>query len=499
MKTQTLRSLALGGALALFSVVPAGAQPASFFDKYVALGDSLTAGVESQCLVERNQVNSYPAQLAHLFGVNDFQQPIVQEIALTNPPVGTTCLGAVFVPPATISVGPVSQMGSPLNLLLQRPYDNLGFPGAEVADLTQLTHSTSAQPSSALVLRNVTGSPLDGTSAVDQADLLLAPVQNNIVTLWIGSNDVLGAATSGIVVDGVTVTTVADFTASYGAILDAIGPVTSTMARANIPDVTAIPFTSTIPPVLVDPATRQPVLIDGHPVALLGQGDAANPCVPVAPDQGCPLPTGTLVTLPASALLAQGIGIPVAAGGTGQPLPHGFIDASGAHGGVTLYPDEVAFLQQRVVDYNQAIASFDPIIVVDIYSILNDVRAHGYHVGGLTLTSTYVTGGIFSYDGVHPSTIGYTLIADEFVKAINANAPGGAQIPRPDFSTALFTPNVPTPAGSVRGGGPWGYNFDIWRQVLSQTMPQSMAVFLPSLSPERSSGAGRTRVVGPRD
>ncbi len=500
MKTQTLRSLAFGGALALFSVVPVRAQQTPFFDKYVALGDSLTAGVESGCVVQRNQVNSFPAVLARVFGIDDFEQPLVQEIALTNPLVGVPCLGATFIPPSTISVGPVSQMGSPLNLFLQRPYDNLGMPGANVADLTQLRHGnpdgTTAEKSAALVLRNVPGSPFDGTNAVEQAGVLLAPVPNNIVTLWIGNNDVLGAATSGIVVDGVTVTTLADFTDSYAAILDAIDPVTSTMARANLPDVTAIPFTTTIPPVLVDPATRQPVIIGGQPVPLLGQGDDAFPCVPVAPDQGCPLPTGTLVTLPASSLLAQGIGIPVAAGGTGLPLPHGHIDATGAHAGVTLYPDEVAFLQQRVVEYNQVIASFDPIIVVDIYAIFNDIRARGFHIGGLTLTTTFVTGGIFSYDGVHPSTIGYTVIADEFIKALNLS--GGAAIPRPDFSEVLFTPNVPAPTGSVRGGGPWGYNFELWRQVLTQTMP-NMAVSLPSLAPERPTGNRGTRTVGPRD
>ncbi len=85
----------------------------------------------------------------------------------------------------------------------------------------------------------------------------------------------------------------------------------------------SLPFVTTIPPVLVNPATRQPVLINGQLVPLLGQGDAAYPCIPVPPDQGCGLPPGSRVTLPASQLLAQGIGIPVAAGGTGQPLPNG--------------------------------------------------------------------------------------------------------------------------------------------------------------------------------
>ncbi len=258
MKTKTLRSLALGGALALLAAAPAGAQE-PFFQQYVALGDSLTAGVESNCLVQRNQLNSFPAVLAQSFGMTNFQQPLVQEIALTSPLVGSPCLGAVFVPPSTISVAPVSQMGSPLNLLLPVPYNNLGIPGARVADLTELTHGdqhgTYIEQSAALVLRNVTGSPLDGTSAVQQANILLAPAPNNMVTLWIGNNDVLGAATSGIVVDGVTVTSLADFTSSYQAILDAIDPATAAMALANIPDVTAIPFTTTIPPVLVDPAT----------------------------------------------------------------------------------------------------------------------------------------------------------------------------------------------------------------------------------------------------
>jgi len=68
MKTRTLRGrrarnkvvIALASALALLAAGPAQAQ----FDKYVALGDSLTAGFESNCLVQRNQVNSYPAVLA---------------------------------------------------------------------------------------------------------------------------------------------------------------------------------------------------------------------------------------------------------------------------------------------------------------------------------------------------------------------------------------------------------------------------------------------------
>jgi lysophospholipase L1-like esterase len=464
MKKRTL--VALASTLALLAAGPAAAQ----FDKYVALGDSLTAGFESGCLVQRNQVNSFPAQLARALGITDFEQPLVQEIALTNPLVGSACLGPSFVPPASITIVPVSQMGPPLNALLPRPYDNLGMPGANVVDLTQLRHGdpngTSIQRIAALVLRNIPGSPFDGLNAVDEANILLASsAGSNLLTLWIGNNDVLGAATSGVVVDGVTLTTVDSFTASYQAILDAIPP-NVTLVKANIPDVTAIPFTTTIPPVLVDPATRQPVVIGGNFVPLLGPGDAAFPCTPVPPDQGCALPPGTLVNLPASAQLALGVGIPVAAGGTGLPLPHGhFVPPATVVPGVVLYPDEVALLQDRVDAYNGVIASLAAgAPLVDIHSFFQDVVAHGYEIGGITLTTSFVTGGIFSYDGVHPSSAGYGIVADQFALALQQ---AGIDVPRPDLSGILFEPNVPAPAGAVADGGIWGYSPRTWREAMA--------------------------------
>ncbi|HQT93371.1 MAG TPA: hypothetical protein PK435_01950, partial [Thermoanaerobaculaceae bacterium] len=44
----------------------------------------------------------------------------------------------------------------------------------------------------------------------------------------------------------------------------------------------------------------------------------------------------------------------------------------------------------------------------------------GRIVGGIKLTSDFLTGGIFSYDGVHPQSLGYAIIANEWIKVINA-------------------------------------------------------------------------------
>ena len=504
MNKNTLRSASLGAVLALLAALPSTLE-AQQYQQYVALGDSLSAGWQSGCLVQRNQLNSYPAVLAQIFFDGTFQMPLVEEIALTNPPT-TVCLGAIFIPPATVTVAPVSEMGPPLNATLPQPYNDLAIPGAEVADLTTLTHGdvngTDLEKLSALILRNVTGSPFDGTSAVQQAGALLAPAASAaIATLWIGNNNTLGASTSGIVVDGVTLVSQASFQASYDAIIAGIPPGVK-LVVANIPEVTAIPFSTTIPPILVDPTTRKPVLVGGSLVPLLGQGDSAFPCTPVPPDQGCALPPGTLVNLSASSLLGQGVGIPVVAGGTGLPLPHGHIDGTGAHGGVTLYPDEISLLEQRTAEYNDVIASSSGgAVLVDVNARFKEVAAAGYNVGGITLTTAFLTGGLFSYDGVHPSTIGYAVVADDFILAINSQTSSAYR--RPDFSSVLFTPNVPPTGASVTaGGGPWNYTFDMWRGVLGSTVsPRVMSVTLPFVPAPRLAPqppAGRpNRSLGP--
>lgn len=482
MQQKTLRSLALAAGIGALAAAPALAQ----FDHYVALGDSLTAGVEGNCLVARNQEASFPAVLAQQLHQTDFQQPLVQELALTSPLVGNPCLGAVFIPPSTITVGNISQQGAPLNALLARPYDNLGLPGAHVDDLIDITHAnpngTTAEQFAALVLRNVPGSPFDGSNAVTQANIL-AP---DLITLWIGANDILPAALTGVFLPGVTVTPEAEFSQDYAAVLASITGPGRTIVAANIPELTAIPFTTTIP---------SRITVPGGSVAVLGPGNAAYPCVPVAPDQGCPVPDGTLVTLPASSLLAQGIGVPVALGGTGIPLPDGRFTGTAIVPGVLLYPDEVAQITAFIESYNATIATQIAGaggVLVDLHGLFDEVSVHGYEIGGLLLTSQFLTGGLFSADGFHASSIGYTIAADEFIKVMNAEL--GLEIPRPNFSHVLFTPNVPQTGSGVRDGGRYHYTLEMWKQLLTSTnAARGYALQMPEA--DRVTARGGPRVV----
>ena len=47
-------------------------------------------------------------------------------------------------------------------------------------------------------------------------------------------------------------------------------------------------------------------------------------------------------------------------------------------------------------------------------------KSSGIQYNGVNYSTTFVTGGSFSLDGVHLTGKGYAVIANEFIKAINA-------------------------------------------------------------------------------
>jgi lysophospholipase L1-like esterase len=377
----------LVGALALALVFPVAgaAQPdtgQANFTRYVAIGDSLTAGFQSGSLYSSSQINSYPALIYRQATgqATGFEQPLVSEPGIP----GRLVLRSL----APLSITPSDGQGAPTNLTLQRPYNNMAVPGARVRDVLVTTTGGLHD----VVLRR------SGT-ALQQA-LALSPT---FVTIWIGNNDALAAATSGVVIDNVTLTTVDRFETDFRAIVDAVAATGARMAIANIPAVTTIPYVTTIPSVVVNPATSQPVLIGGNPVPLIGPNGL--------------LGAGDRVLLPASSLLAQGIGIPTALGGKGTPLPDSAV----------LSAAEIATISARVDAFNNVIrtvAQQRNAAFIDANGLLREVAQRGVPVGGVTFSAAFLTGGIFSYDGVHPTSFGYAYIANAFIEAINGQFGG---------------------------------------------------------------------------
>jgi hypothetical protein len=169
------------------------------------------------------------------------------------------------------------------------------------------------------------------------------------------------------------------------------------------------------------------------------------------------------VTLAASTLLGQGIGIPTALGGTGAPLPDE----------VVLDPSEIAIIQDHVTANNQAIREIcgaANIPVLDVNALLGELATSGRHVGGITLNSAFLSGGVFSYDGIHPNDIGYALMANEFIRVINAS---GGSLPPVDLGAVLGVTGAA--AGGVRASAlppssgewvPFEFSMDAYASLL---------------------------------
>ena len=152
-----------------------------------------------------------------------------------------------------------------------------------------------------------------------------------------------------------------------------------------------------------------------------------------------PLSTGTYVTLAASSLLAKGVGIPTSVGGTGLPLP----------GEAILDQAEVAIIQDRVRANNQAIrdvAQANGATVLDLNATYAELTANGRNVGGVAITSEFLVGGLFGYDGIHMTDLGYALVANEWIPALAAA--GAATLPLVDLGPFLGLTAAASTSGS---------------------------------------------------
>jgi len=406
---------------AIVAVPLFAARGSANFTTFVAIGDSYGAGLESGSLNLNHQRFSWPAVIARQAGVADFQQPLVSFPGIGNE---LQLVDIIHFPPTIL---PAPGTAQPINLNLPRPYNNLSVPGATVTDVITLIGkeqaTNTARAFAQFILRGL------GTE-VDQA-LAQKPT---FIAIWIGGNDALGSVLAGT---PAVLTPVDTFRTSYNAMLDKLvaGAPAAGMVVGNIPNnVLALPFIASVPPVLIDPATRRPVIgSNGQPIFLvadLGGGMIGQ------------LPPGSLVLLTASSKIASGFGIPSSLAmippfnqlpNVGKPLADTDV----------LPPPEPAAIVARVNDFNtvinQAAAQRD-IPVADIKGLFDRVTA-GMLVGPIAINSAFITGGFFSLDGFHLTDIGYTLFADEYIKTINAAY--GSSIPLAPLSDFLQN-NLPT-------------------------------------------------------
>lgn len=364
------------------------------FSVYLAIGNSLTAGVQNSGATvagwkQSYQEVSYPAQIARQAGIITFTQPLLANNGLGY--VKLDSFNRVTGKPSISTVNPSTSTPS-----VARPYHNMGVPGALLIEAPTAYDSAS----SSAARGGQPGNKLFNLVHQGQGTWLsLADSLNpTFISFWLGNNEVLGAATKG---SGTAVATPAQFAQAFRYMIGNLKALTPApgMVTANIFDVTSIPFVTELK------------LADYDSLHNL------NASFPQTPTEFAETDIQYLLLSAGSAFQA-GYGIPTALGGLG-PLPGNF----------TLTANEVTSLGLTVQAYNDSIdfiARQYGVPVVNVNQVLHNIAAvsgkagTGYNIGsGIKVKTDFITGGIFSLDGVHPNTLGYAMITNEFIKTIN--------------------------------------------------------------------------------
>jgi len=366
---------------------------------YVAVGTSLSSGYESGGLVDRHQVHSFPSIFARQIGKT--VDIVGGSGTFTQPTINFDGIPALleiksYSPLIISNAGRTT--GAPTNLTQPFAFHNMGIPGAIIVDLVDTTNYHNTVPP---VSRNnfTYFNIIQRTRGTVLAQALsLAPT---IMSIEYGANEVLGpSATQGVAPDPGTGPVYAQLMTIALNSIHAALPGTR-VAVFNVPDVTAIPFFTTLSAFTLSAST-------GQPLPLVGASGALQP--------------GDLVLLSAAGLIATtGTGIP--AGGVnylnpgvpsnGQPLPESLI----------LRASEVSATRAVVAQLNAVVDSVStrPFATkVDLAGLLATIATTGVSIGGVNYTNDFVTGGLFSLDGVHPNDLGYALMANTMIESINA-------------------------------------------------------------------------------
>jgi len=455
------------------------------FTRTVAVGNSLTAGFQSGALRRDKQEVSFPAMIAQQLqkvGGGDFKQPLLAD----GVGVGSTgnaefgifikadCQGTVGPSPGPIaSAGQLDQFASSVGAA--GPYNNVGVPGAKSFHVVAPGYGNPVNIQAGL------GNPYYGRFAnpLDFDETMLgAAVRANptFFTLFIGSNDVLSYATSGgsgvdqtgntdvLTYGSNDITDPNAFAAVYSQIVTALTANGAKGAVATIPDVTSIPFFTTVP-IGTDAVSQaqadqlNSALAYGAYNAGLDQvaADTSNPFTKAFTQQMAdarkisftagqintfvvmdPSLTDLTVVNPALVSMRQirpgelltlttpGDSIRCAQWGTAKPIAPQF----------HLTSDEIKSIGDAVASYNstiKSIANANGLAFVDANARLKELATTGIVESGVAFSDAFISGGAFSLDGVHPATRGYAIIANDFIDAINSTY--GANVPKLDVAS----------------------------------------------------------------
>lgn len=384
------------------------------FSQYIAVGNSLTAGFSDGGLYLEGQQAAFPNLLAEQMkaaGGGAFTSPFFD--ASQSNGSGYLRLKAIVDGYPVLENETTKLAFRDANKYLAKhldPIQNLGVPGMRL-DLAFYPPFSSLNNFFERLL------PDEDVGTKDYFSYATAH-EHTFFSFWLGNNDALGFATGGghVTPENAGTTQLTDkdtFAALYANFINGLTEKGQKGIVATIPDVTAIPFftTVTIAALLSEAKAAAPDRADEIQVIFIQDETAALPNLP----NGVRVATNEdLIVLP---FMSAGLlGKPNALG-----LPYGLHPANPIENQYILDKTEVARVKDYVSSYNSAIktiAESKGLAVADVYTYLNQVN-HGMLINGAEINGTFITGGAFSLDGVHLTPKGNALITNLFIREIN--------------------------------------------------------------------------------
>ena len=402
--------------------VPAPSAGTANFTTYVSLGNSLTSGYADGDLFRSGQLNSYPSMLATQFSfvgrTGDFKQPLmVDEFGFGNRLKFT---GLTATGPTIVSYGPASPANF-ASIAAAGPYYNMGVPGAKSFHLPAVGYGNAANGAGNYNPYFARFAVNPATSSILSDALALHPT---FYSLWIGNNDVLLYALAGGSSDAIT--PLATFTASVTAVVTALKATGAKGVMANIPDISSLPYFNTVAynALYITDAASITALNTAYGNGALGIrfSSGYNPFViadPLAPMGMRQIKSTELVllNLPTDSVKLKGWG-------SQKPIPAKYI----------LDETELASIRTATTNFNTSLASIataNSIPMIDMNAKLLQIKS-GMVISGMKFNTSFISGGLFSLDGVHLTPRGYAIVANYFIDGINTYY--NATVPRVEIS-----------------------------------------------------------------
>jgi lysophospholipase L1-like esterase len=407
---------------------PAGS---GLFDSYVSLGNSITAGYQSGGINDSTQKRSYAVLLAGQMGTR-FAYP---SIAMPGcpPPIANFLTQARAT---TTTSGPTTGSSCFLRAGTAAVLNNVAVPGATSFD----PDAPGGTPFSNLLTQLILGGQ-DQVQRARQANPTFA-------TVWIGNNDVLAPALSGVLVPlaGVSpgLTPQTTFQTNYDAI---IADLTKTPSRIKggvligVFNVTNVPVLFPVSLLLNSPQFK----------GAFDQAAGYNPAssdpfknTPINIEANCTANPTTLVSFLIAPQIAafrnDSTKAPTARTGHPPDISCGTSSIYPAPVGQVfiLEPSEITAVSNAVTAMNSYIASkaqsvgfayFDPNKVLDS---LKTTTPPQIVPGPNFAAPTAPFGKWISLDGIHPSSAAHQLLANYLIEAINSKySTSLAKLPNP--------------------------------------------------------------------